>query len=153
MYIQSEFKPVILNSLYRHRVDVNCFHYFRHLPKEINHTLKYLCFSMGSAGELQNQLRCMHQILGMHPNFRQNDSSVWSPDDQCHVFTLKHIVLNSHGSSVSFFREGISWPPSMLRARKMMCWRFTPGRKVSAGLILSFPVPSGHLLHHCSDSF
>lgn len=95
----------------------------------------------------------MHQILGMHPNFRQNDSSVWSPDDQCHVFTLKHIVLNSHGSSVSFVREGISWPPSMLRAHKMMCWRFTPGRNVSAGLILSFPVPSGHLLHHCSDSF
>lgn len=152
MCIQSEYKLAILNSLYRHLVDVNSFHYFRHLPKEINHTLKYLCFSMGSAGEWQNKLRCMHHILGMRPNCRQNDSFVWSPDDQCHVSMLKHIVLNSHRSSVSFFREGISWPPSILRACKTMYWRFSSGRRISAGLILSFPIPSGHLLYHCSDS-
>lgn len=29
---------------------------------------------------------------------------------------------------------------------------YIPGRKASTGLILPFPIPSGHLLNHCSDS-
>lgn len=140
------FKLIILDSFHSHLVDINCFHYFRHLPEEeINHTLKHLCLSIGSAGEQHNLLRCMHPKLGkMTPLYGLlMNSAMFSP--------LKHIVLNSRGSPMSFFTKGTACPPVLITF-KTMCWSFTPGRKASTGLILPFPIPSGHLLNHHSDS-